>query len=104
MVLTLLYAIVDIGRLRWSVFPLVVYGSNAIAAYVGPILLKVLIVRVWTWKMPDGTRQSLEDALLHTATTHYGLYRGGWIYTLGYLLIVWLALLELRRRKVFLRV
>ena len=102
--LTVLYGIVDVWRLRWPVFPLVVYGSNAIAAYVGPILIKVLILRVWTWKMPDGTRQSLEDALLHTATAHYGPYRGGWVYTLGYLLAVWLALLEMSRRKLFLRV
>ena len=85
-------------------FPLVVYGSNAIAAYVGPILIKVYILRVWTWKMPNGTRENLEQALLHTATMHYGLYRGGWVYTLGYLFIVWLALAELRRRKLFLRV
>ena len=106
-VLTLLYALIDAGVqkwTRWLAFPLVVYGSNAIAAYVGPILIKVFILRVWTWKMPDGTRETLEQALLHTATAHYGPYRGGWVYTLGYLLVVWLALLELRRRKLFLRV
>lgn len=106
-VLTLLYALVDAGGSKWTkwlAFPLVVYGSNAIAAYVGPILIKVFILRVWTWKMPDGTRQTLEQALLHTAAMHYGPYRGGWVYTLGYLFVVWLALLELRRRKLFLRV
>lgn len=107
LVLTLLYALVDApGRkwTAWAVFPLVVYGSNAIVAYVGPILIKVFILRVWTWKMPDGSRQPLEQALLHTATAHFGPYRGGWAYTLGYLFVVWLALLELRRRKLFLRV
>jgi predicted acyltransferase len=106
-VLTLLYALVDAsGRewTQWLAFPLVVYGSNAIAAYVGPILIKVFILRVWTWPMPGGTRETLEQALLHTATAHYGPYRGGWVYTLGYLLVVWLVLLELRRRKLFLRV
>ena len=106
-VLTLLYALIDASGQRWTawlVFPLLVYGSNAIVAYVGPILVKVFILRVWTWKMPDGTRETLEQALLHTATAHYGPYRGGWLYTLGYLLVVWLALLELRRRKLFLRV
>jgi len=106
-VLTLLYALVDVPSpkwTRWLAFPLVVYGSNAIVAYVGPILIKVYVLRVWTWKMPDGTRQPLEQALLHAATAHYGPYRGGWVYTLGYLMIVWLALLELRRRKLFLRV
>jgi predicted acyltransferase len=106
-VLTLLYALVDASGRKWTqwlAFPLVVYGSNAIAAYVGPILIKVFILRVWTWKMPDGTRETLEQAFLHTATAHYGPVGGGWVYTLGYLLVVWLALLELRRRKLFLRV
>ena len=103
-VLSLLYALVDMTGWRWLVFPLVVYGSNAIVAYVGPILIKVYILRVWLWKMLDGTQQTLETALLRTATGHYGLYWGGWVYTLGYLLIVWLALAELRRRKLFLRV
>jgi len=106
-VLTLLYALVDAGTWKWTqwlALPLVVYGSNAIAAYVGPILIKVFILRVWTWEMPGGTRETLEQALLHTATAHYGPVGGGWLYTLGYLLVVWLALLELRRRKLFLRV
>ena len=105
--LTLLYASIDAtGREwpTWLAFPLVVYGSNAIAAYVGPILTKVFILRVWTWRMPGGVREPLEQALLHAATAHYGSYRGGWVYTLGYLFVVWLALLELRRRKIFLRV
>jgi predicted acyltransferase len=104
LILTLLYALVDMTGWQWTVFPLVVYGSNAIVAYVGPILVKVYILRVWTWKMPDGTHQALEMALLHAATTHYGPYRGGWVYTLGYMLAVWLVLAELRRRKLFLRV
>lgn len=106
-VLTLLYALVDAnGRAwtQWPVFPLVVYGSNAIAAYVGPILIKVYILRVWTWSMPSGMRETLDQALLHTATAHYGPVRGGWVFTLGYLFAVWLVLLELRRRRLFLRV
>jgi len=102
-VLTALYILVDVARWRWPVFPLVVYGSNAIAAYVGPILIKVLILREWTWRS-NGVRFSLEQTWLNAAVKHYGPYRGGWVYTLVYLLIVWLALLELRRRKIFLRV
>ena len=103
-VLTLLYTLVDMTGWRWLPFPLVVYGSNAIVAYVGPILVKVTVLRVWTWKMPDGTRQTLEQAWLHMATARYGLYWGGWVYTAGYMLVVWLVLAELYRRKLFLRV
>lgn len=103
-ILTALYALVDLTGWRWLPFPLVVFGSNAIVAYVGPILVKVYILRVWTWLMPDGKRMPLETALLHTAIVHYGPYRGGWVYTIGYMLVVWLVLLELYRRKLFLRV
>ena len=106
-VLTLLYALIDAGGWKWPAwlaFPLLVYGSNAIAAYVGPILIKVFLLRVWTWPMPGGTRETLEQAWLHLAVAHYGPVGGGWAYTLGYLFVVWLALLELRRRKLFLRV
>ena len=108
-VLTALYTLVDVAGvrwppLRWAVFPLIVYGSNAIAAYVGPILVKVLILREWTWRMPNGVRENLEQTWLHAAVAHYGPYWGGWVYTLAYLGIVWLVLLELYRRKIFLRV
>ena len=103
-VLTVLYVLVDLTGWWWLPFPLTVFGSNAIVAYVGPILVKLLILREWTWRMPNGHRMPLETALLHTAIVHYGPYRGGWVYTLGYLLVVWLVLLELYRRKLFLRV
>ena len=66
-------------------FPLTVFGSNAIAAYVGPILIKVLILREWTWRMPNGVREPLEQTWLHAAVRHYGPYWGGWVYTLAYL-------------------
>ena len=106
-VLTALYTLVDVTgwpAARWLVFPLTVFGSNAIVAYVGPILIKVLILREWTWRMPSGVRETLEQTWLHAAVRHYGPYWGGWVYTLAYIGIVWLALLELRRRKLFLRV
>ena len=108
-VLTALYTLIDVAGvkwppLRWSVFPLIVYGSNAIAAYVGPILVKVLILREWTWRLPGGVRENLEQTWLHAAVAHLGPYWGGWAYTLAYLGIVWLVLLELYRRKIFLRV
>ena len=80
------------------------FGSNAIAAYVGPILVKMYILREWTWPGPNGTRLPLDQSLLHASVAHFGPYRGGWAYTLGYMLVVWLVLLELNRRKIFLRV
>ena len=105
LILTLLYAAIDVMRLRWLVFPLVVYGSNAIAAYVG----------AYSHQSLDPAGVDLEDAgrgagrrwnrrCCTRRRPNYGPYRGGWVYTLGYLLIVWLALSELYRRKLFLRV
>ena len=108
-VLTALYTLADaLGSkrpfFRRLVFPLTVFGSNAIAAYVGPILVKVLILREWTWRRPDGVRENMEQTWLHAAVAHFGPYRGGWVYTLAYMLVVWLVLLELNRRKIYLRV
>ena len=85
-------------------FPLVVFGSNAIVAYVAPILVKVHVLQEWTWPAADGMRESLQMALLHAAFTEYGRVPGGWIYTAGYILCWWLVLLALYRKRWFLRV
>ncbi len=74
-VLTALYALVDLTGWWWLPFPLTVFGSNAIVAYVGPILVKMYILREWTWRMPDGTRMPLEQALLHASVVHFGPYQ-----------------------------
>jgi predicted acyltransferase len=102
--LGLLYLVVDVAGWRAWAFPLVVFGTNALAAYVAPILVKLHVLLEWTWKMPDGSRLPLQQAMLHALTVHLGRTAGGWAYTLAYVAVWWLVLLALYRRRVFLRV
>jgi predicted acyltransferase len=105
LVLGAFYGLLDIvpvlQRFRGWSMPLQVFGSNAIVAYVAPILTKLLILQVWVW---PGTHVPLETAFLHEAQRRWGLIDGGWTYTLCYIGFWWLVLLVLYRRKVFVRV
>ena len=105
LLLGILYGLLDVKKAdeRWKLWalPLVIFGSNAIVAYVTPILVKLYILRVWTW---PGTHVPLEQAFLHSAVRRWGPVNGGWHYTLGYIIVWWLVLAILYRRKIFLRV
>ena len=98
------YLVIDIVGWRAWAFPLVVFGMNAIMAYVAPILVKVYIFRDWTWTMPDGSSLPLGEAIPHWFFGHFGHVNGGWAYTSAYILFWWLVLLQMYRKKVFLRV
>lgn len=104
LVLGIFYMIIDVKR--WSIwaFPFVVFGMNAIAAYVAPILIKLYILQGWTWPMSDGSHIQLQDAILHFWVNSTGRLWGGWAYTFSYILFWWLVMLVLYRKKVFLRV
>ncbi len=77
--------------------PLTTPGRNALFAYVAPILIKVWILMDWNvdWA---GKATPIRDALLALARGHFGVWNGGWLYTLGYILVVWLGLAYLARR------
>src|SRR5205814_408875 len=45
LVLGLFYLLIDVAGLRFLGFPLVVFGANAIMAYVAPILVKIDILQ-----------------------------------------------------------
>jgi len=104
LMLVAFYWVVDVRGMRILAVPLLVFGMNAIAAYVSPILVKVLILREWTLHMPDGSRLSLMDAALKYCTDSFGRISGGWVYTCGYIAVWWLVMLCLYRRKVFFKV
>ena len=103
-VLALLYLLVDVAGWRFVAFPLVVFGANAMMAYVTPILVKIDILQEWKWRMPGGSLLSLQDALLHYCFAHAGRIPGGWLYTIGYILFWWLVLLYMYVKRVFWRV
>lgn len=97
----LFWLLADAGHVSWGVkllAPLTIPGRNALAGYVLPILFKVWILQVWTVNW-TGSVQPLGTALLTLARLHLGGLAGAWVYTLGYVLMVWLVLAELARRK-----
>lgn len=100
-VLLLLYLLIDLrpSRVRWS-YPLLVFGSNAILAYVVPILAKVWILE--RWHITTGA--TIEQWILSTLGAHVGVVAAGWCYTISYILICWGILLLLYRKRWFLRV
>ena len=101
--IALLYGLFDLrNRGRWA-FPLVVFGSNALLAYVGPILVKVLVLQVWTVGPPDA-RKTLQDAWLTSLTSSFGQVVGGLSYTISYIGIAWIALFICYKKGLFLRV
>ena len=96
------YLLADSGG-RWAgwgqrlLTPLTIPGRNSLLAYVAPVLIKVWILMDWNvdWA---GKSMSIRDALLALARSSFGPWGGGWLYTLGYILAVWLGLAYLARR------
>lgn len=104
LVLGILYLVIDVARWRAWAFPLVIFGMNAIMAYVAPILVKVYIFRDWMWTMPDGSNLPIGLAIPHWFYAQFGRVPGGWAYAAAYIFFWWLVLLQMYRKKVFLRV
>jgi predicted acyltransferase len=100
--LALLFAVIDVRGWRAWAFPLVVFGANAIAAYVLPILVKTYILQEWRW--PGGESVLLQQALLRFCTERAGRVGGGWLYTFSYIFFWWVVLWQIYRKRIFLRV
>jgi predicted acyltransferase len=106
LVLAVMFALLDVprgGKLPWRgwALPFLVFGSNAIVAYVVPILVKLWILQVADW---PGTHIHVQPQMLHLLVHRWGVIGGGWAYTLGYIGFWWLVLLVLYRCRIFLRV
>ena len=104
LILAAFYAVLDARGWRAWAFPLLVFGSNAIFAYVVPIVTKIYVLQGWTVAGAGGVRLSLQDALLRGSSALFTRTEGGALYTGCYVLFWWLVLLFLYRRRIFLRV
>jgi len=99
MVMGLLYLVIDIiGWQKWS-FPLVVFGVNAILAYVLPIMVKLHVFQEWTL----GANMSIIQVYLQFCIDNWGRIAGGWVYTLSYIIFWWVILFYFYKKKIFLR-
>lgn len=102
--LAVFYYIIDvIGWEAWS-FPLVVFGMNAIVAYVAPILVKIHVLQEWSITMADGSHVQIQQAILQWFAQMQGSVIGGWVYTASYILFWWLVTLMLYNKKIFVKV
>ena len=84
--------------------PLLVFGTNAIVAYVAPILAKVAILRNLTFAGADSKPLNGEVFVQNWFYDCFGRIQGGWLYTFAYIGFWWLVLLVLYRKRWFLRV
>jgi predicted acyltransferase len=104
MMLGFLYILIDkYGWRKWA-YPLIVFGSNAIVAYVLPILVKVQVLQVIKVPGSDGTLITLQQWLIKFWTTTCGLLPGAWLYIFFYILFWWLFLWVLYLKKWYVRV
>jgi predicted acyltransferase len=79
-------------------YPLVVFGSNAIAVYFLSILTKVLILNTPRLTYA-GSRTSLGNALILQLQSLTTPHVGGWIFTIAFVTFWWLVLDQMYRRR-----
>lgn len=103
-VLALFHLLIDTNGWRAWAYPLLVFGANAITAYVAPILVKVWVLQEWQVHLPGGQMKPILQWLLDSSVNTFGRVPGGWFYTISYLLVWWVILWQLYRKKLFLRV
>lgn len=84
--------------------PLLIFGTNAIVAYVAPILTKVAILRNLHFAGANGKPLDGEQMVQNWFYDHAGRIQGGWLYTFAYIGFWWCVLLFLYRKRWFLRV
>ncbi len=106
--LGLMYLLVDMTPGKWGAklsTPLLVFGTNAIVAYVAPILTKAAILRNLHFAGgPNGKMLDGEEVIQNWFYAHAGRIQGGWLYTVAYIGFWWIILLVLYRKRWFLRV
>ncbi len=103
-VLGLFHLLIDANGWRAWAYPLLVFGANAITSYVAPILVKLWVLQEWQVHLTGGRTKPILQWLLDSCTHTFGRVPGGWLYTIGYLVVWWLILWQLYRQKRFLRV
>jgi predicted acyltransferase len=94
--IAMLYWLIDLSGLRkWS-YPLIVFGTNALALYFLSIMIKVLLLNT-----PRIHGSRLIDILLTSLKSNLGNWAGGWTFTILYIGFWWLVMDQFYRRKIF---
>jgi predicted acyltransferase len=95
-------ALFDALPLQIVAFPLAVFGSNALAAYIVPIMVKVWVLQVWT--VPgSGGKATIADAWLQSMVNAFGQVNGGWLYVSSYIAAAWVVLAFMKLKGWYLK-
>ena len=97
------YLVFDVARVRAAGAPFAVFGANSILAYVVPILY-MAVIKHWFVTEAGGGVVSAQVVLIHLLQHRLGTVGAMWAYTGGIILIWWCVLLDLYRRRIFIRV
>ncbi len=90
---------VDALKTKLLPFPLLVLGSNALLAYILPILGKSWVLEQWTIG-----GKTLSERWLSELVSEWGRAGGGWIFTWGFIAFWWAVIAYCNKRKWFLSV
>lgn len=101
--LGLLYTLADWLGWRWLFYPFLVFGSNAILAYVAPVLLKVLVLHQ-PYVHVGGAQATVEHWGIEQLAGQFGSPMGEWMYTGLFIFGWWLVLWVLYQKHWFVRV
>lgn len=95
------YYLIDIlGIRRWASF-FVVFGMNAITAYFLSIIIRIHTFQEWKWEKGGKTLWVLINDWFQT-TAGNGV--GAWLFTISYILLWWVILFWMYKKKIFWRV
>jgi len=98
------HVLFDVVRLRPLGVPFAVLGSNAIVGYVASALFAIGAMQTWPDPRARGHTLSLHTVVLDPLGGAVGPVAAGWIYTASVIVVWWLVLFALYRRRVFIRV
>ncbi|MDZ7384848.1 MAG: DUF5009 domain-containing protein [candidate division KSB1 bacterium] len=87
------------GYKSWA-FPFVVFGMNAITAYFLSVMVRVHTLQEWQVQV-GGTTMSVREALWRWLDSVLGATAASWTYTCAYVLVWWLILYWMYRRRIF---
>jgi predicted acyltransferase len=102
--LGLFYVALDMRRRRGWAYPLLVLGSNAIIAYVAPILFRELVLDLVPVHVGAGKAAPLGQWIIGLLAGRLGPIAGGWTYTFAFIVVWWIVLWVLYRKGIYLRV
>lgn len=100
-ILAFCYFMIEVKGYRKWAFPFVVFGMNAIAAYVVSIMVRIHTIQEWQVTLADGSMVNLRQALFNRLTDAFGILAGSWIYTTGYILFWWCVMFWMYHKKIF---